>query len=79
MSCMPALDLWTKPKAGTAWPQVQYRAGHGRVAALVQTDRVALAQAEHSSDLVRVDEIVECYSSRHLGSLHPLADMSYTC
>jgi len=78
LPCMPPLNLRTSPKARPARSEVEHGARHIRVTALVLTDGIALAQAEDSSHVVGVDELLEGDSFRHGGSLHLSADVSYT-
>jgi hypothetical protein len=70
LSRVPALDLRTKPKAGTTGTEVEHWSRHVGPAMLVLADRVAVGEAENSGDIVCVDELVNGNSSGHEASLH---------
>jgi hypothetical protein len=76
---MPPLDLGTQPEARTTRTKIEYRSRHVRVSALVLAHGVAVRQAKDPSDLVGVDELVDCDSPGHEASLHPSADAGYAC
>jgi hypothetical protein len=75
---VPALDLGTQPQTRTASSEIKDRTRHVWVTALILADRVAVGETEDPSDVVSVDEVIKCHSSRHETSLHRSADMSYT-
>lgn len=76
---VPSLDLRPQPEARAAGSEIEDGPWHVWIAALILTDRVAVAEAEDPGDVVCVDEVVDNYSFRHIASLHRSADVSYAC
>lgn len=61
-----------------SWSEIKDWARHVVIPPLVLADRVSVAEAEHLSDHVSIDELVDRNSSWHVPSLRRSADVSYT-
>ncbi len=62
---LPLLDLAAQPELATALTQVDHRAGHGRVTALVGRNGVALGQTQQLCNRLGVDEVTRIYVPDH--------------
>jgi hypothetical protein len=71
---VPAFDLRAQPEARAAGTEVEHGPWHVGIAPEIQADRVAVGESEDPSNVVRVNEVVQCHPTRHVASLHGEAD-----
>lgn len=66
---VPSLDLRSEPEAWSTPTEVDDRTRHVLVPVEILAHGVAMRKAEDSSNVVRVDQIVEKYAPGHQSSL----------
>ena len=65
LASVPTFDLRPQPEAGTPVAEVEDRSWHVRITAHVQAHRVAVGEPEDPREVMRVNEVFQCYAAGH--------------
>jgi hypothetical protein len=79
LSGVPSLNLGPEPETWATTAQIEDRPGHIGIPMQVLADGIPVSEPEDAGNIMRVDQIIDEYSTRHKPSLHVAADGAYTC